>query len=97
MADIVGNALGYDQPPSPGDLSERLAAMSLRDLLDQDINAPMPAFNGADDIHVPQQDMFGKTYRALPGSIAELSASRFRDASRQIESSPCPRLPPDGR
>ena len=56
MADIVGNALGYDQAPSPGDLSERLATMSLHDLLDQDINAPMLAINGADDVHVPQQD-----------------------------------------
>jgi esterase FrsA len=56
MADIVGNALGYDQVPSPDDLSERVATMSLHDLLDQDINAPMLAINGADDVHVPQQD-----------------------------------------
>jgi esterase FrsA len=56
MADIVGNALGHDQVPSPDDLSERLATMSLHDLLDQDINAPMLAINGADDVHVPQQD-----------------------------------------
>jgi esterase FrsA len=56
MADIVGNALGYEQIPSPDDLCQRLAAMSLRDLLDQDINAPMLAMNGADDVHVPQQD-----------------------------------------
>jgi esterase FrsA len=56
MADIVGNALGYDQVPSPDDLSERLATMSLHDLLDQDINAPMLAINGANDVHVPQQD-----------------------------------------
>lgn len=56
MADIVGNALGYDQPPSPQELSERLAPMSLRDLIEQDINAPMLAINGANDVHVPQQD-----------------------------------------
>jgi esterase FrsA len=56
MADIVGNALGFEQPPSPSELSERLAPMSLRDLLEQDINAPMLAVNGADDVHVPQQD-----------------------------------------
>jgi esterase FrsA len=56
MADIVGNALGYDHVPKPYDLSRRLATMSLRDLLDQDINAPMLAINGSDDVHVPQQD-----------------------------------------
>jgi esterase FrsA len=56
MAGIVGNALGYDQVPSPGDLSQRLATMSLRDFLDLDINAPMLAINGADDVHVPRQD-----------------------------------------
>jgi esterase FrsA len=56
MADIVGNALGYDQGPSPDDLSTRLATMSLHDLLDQGINAPMLAINGTDDVHVPQQD-----------------------------------------
>jgi esterase FrsA len=56
MSDIVGNALGYDEVPSPPALSERLASMSLHDLLEQDTNAPMLAINGADDIHVPQHD-----------------------------------------
>ena len=59
MADIVGNALGYDQPPSAQELSERLAPMSLCDLIEQDINAPMLAINGANDVHVPQQDTLG--------------------------------------
>lgn len=56
MADIVGNALGVEQAPSPSELSERLVPMSLHDLLEQDINAPMLAINGADDVHVPQHD-----------------------------------------
>jgi esterase FrsA len=56
MADIVGNALGYEQAPSPHALSDRLASMSLHDLLEQDTNAPMLAINGADDVHVPQHD-----------------------------------------
>jgi esterase FrsA len=30
--------------------------MSLRPLLDQDANSPMIVVNGADDIHVPQED-----------------------------------------
>ena len=74
MAGIVGNALGYDQIPSPDDLSTRLAAMSLRDLFGQGVNAPMLAINGADDVHVPQQDTLvfdGRrdcTARLIPGT-----------------------------
>jgi esterase FrsA len=56
MAGIVGNALGFDEPPSAEDLSARFPDFSLRPLLDQDANAPMLVINGADDVHVPQQD-----------------------------------------
>jgi esterase FrsA len=56
MADIVGNAFGFDRPPSPDERAERIAGMSLRPLLDQDRNSPMIVVNGADDIHVPQDD-----------------------------------------
>jgi esterase FrsA len=56
MADIVGNAFGFDRRPSEQERAERGASMSLRALLDQDTNAPMIVVNGADDIHVPQQD-----------------------------------------
>jgi esterase FrsA len=54
MAGIVGNALGFDRPPTPEELTERMAEISLRPLLDQDSNAPMLVINGADD--VPQHD-----------------------------------------
>ncbi|MET7610909.1 alpha/beta hydrolase family protein [Streptomyces seoulensis] len=56
MADIVGNAAGFDHSPAPAELSRRLRGMSLRPLLDQDTNAPMLVINGADDIHVPRAD-----------------------------------------
>lgn len=56
MADIVGNTLGFDRRPRPDALGDRLGALSLRPLLDQDDNTPMFVVNGADDIHVPQHD-----------------------------------------
>jgi esterase FrsA len=56
MADIVGNAFGFDRRPSEEETAQRRAGMSLRPLLDQNANAPMIVVNGADDIHVPQQD-----------------------------------------
>ncbi len=56
MADIVGNAFGFDHAPSPEELAERREGMSLRPLLDQETNSSMLVVNGADDIHVPQAD-----------------------------------------
>ena len=43
-------------PPSEEEMAERREGMSLRPLLDKDTNSPMIVVNGADDIHVPQQD-----------------------------------------
>lgn len=56
MADILGNALGFEKQPSADELAARCAALSLRSLLDQNENVPMLIINGADDVHVPQQD-----------------------------------------
>jgi esterase FrsA len=56
MADIVANALGFDRSPSADQLAAVTSGMSLRPLLDQDINAPMLIVNGADDVHIPQHD-----------------------------------------
>jgi len=56
MADIVGNAFGFDRPPSAQERAERTAGMSLRPLLEGETNSPMIVVNGADDIHVPQAD-----------------------------------------
>jgi esterase FrsA len=56
MDGIVGNALGFDHQPTPDEVTDKLAGFSLRPLLDQDTNSPMLVINGADDLHVPQQD-----------------------------------------
>ncbi|WP_369368523.1 alpha/beta hydrolase family protein [Streptomyces sp. CG4] len=56
MDGIVGNAIGFDHQPTPEELSAKLADFSLRPLLDEDTNAPMLVVNGADDVHVPQED-----------------------------------------
>ncbi|WP_089106406.1 alpha/beta hydrolase family protein [Streptomyces hyaluromycini] len=56
MDGIVGNAMGFDAPPTPGELAVGRAEFSLRPLLDQDRNGPMLVVNGADDVHVPQHD-----------------------------------------
>lgn len=56
MFDIVSNALGFDHRPEPEEFTEQMAGFSLRALLDQDRNAPMLVVNGADDVHVPQED-----------------------------------------
>lgn len=56
MADIAGNAFGFDRRPSDEERAERGAGMSLRPLLEQSTNSPMLIVNGADDIHIPQED-----------------------------------------
>jgi len=56
MADIAGNAFGFDHRPTSEETAQRGAEMSLRPLLDQATNAPMLVVNGADDVHVPQED-----------------------------------------
>ncbi|MGW3286115.1 alpha/beta hydrolase [Streptomyces sp. NPDC001002] len=56
MDGILGNAMGFDAPPTPEQLVAGRAEFSLRPLLDQDRNGPMLVVNGADDVHVPQHD-----------------------------------------
>lgn len=56
MHGIVGNALGFDRPPTTAELSQRFADFTLRPLLDQDRNTRMLVINGADDVHIPQHD-----------------------------------------
>ena len=56
MADIVGNALGFDHSRDISEFGSMMNTMSLRPLLDQSINAPMLVVNGAEDVHVPQHD-----------------------------------------
>ncbi|MEO3874783.1 hypothetical protein ABGB18_38865 [Nonomuraea sp. B12E4] len=56
MEGIVGNALGYDAIPTPGQVAAQLSTFTLRPLFDRDANAPMLVINGADDVHVPRHD-----------------------------------------
>ena len=70
MREIVGNALGFDQPPTPDELTASMAGFSLRPLLDQDLNAPMLVINGADDVHVPQHDTL--VFQDRRDTVAEL-------------------------
>lgn len=87
MPGIIGNVLGFDRPPGPGELSDALAPFSLRPLLDQDTNAPMLIVNGADDVHVPQHDTLvfhgrrGTEVHLLPGT-GHCATSKAAEAGR---------------
>ena len=58
MDGIVGNAFGFDHQPTLEELvtARRDFSTCPARLLDQDTNAPMLVINGAEDVHVPQQD-----------------------------------------
>ena len=72
MANIMGNALGFDHPPTAAELDDKMGPFSLRSLLDKDANAPMLVINGADDVHVPQHDTL--VFRGRPDTQVELLA-----------------------
>ena len=82
MAGIVGNAMGFDQPPSLAELLERRAGFSLRPLLDQDLNAPMLVINGADDVHVPQHDTL--VFEGRRDTVVELIPDTGHCASSKL-------------
>ncbi|WFR73079.1 alpha/beta hydrolase [Prescottella defluvii] len=56
MADIVGNAFGFDGPPTRERLIEAARVFERGELLERGDNAPMLVINGADDVHVPLDD-----------------------------------------
>jgi len=56
MRDIMGNALGFTASPTPEDMTAASVPFNRSALLAQDANAPMLVIDGADDVHVPQQD-----------------------------------------
>ena len=70
MADIVGNAMGFDHPVTVEDLSAAGAPLNRKDLLRTNTNSPMLVINGADDYFVPQQDTLA--FRGRPGVTVEL-------------------------
>jgi esterase FrsA len=82
MAGIVGNALGFDQPPSQEELAARRAGFSLRPLLDQGLNSPMLVINGADDVHVPAHDTL--VFQDRRDTVVELIPDTGHCASSQL-------------
>ena len=82
MAGIVGNAMGFDRPPSLEELVERRKGFSLRSLLDEDLNAPMLVINGADDVHVPQHDTL--VFEGRRDTVVELIPDTGHCASSKL-------------
>ena len=82
MAGIVGNAMGFDHPPSLEELFECRKRFSLRPLLDQDLNAPMLVINGADDVHVPQHDTL--VFQGRRDTVVELIPGTGHCASSKL-------------
>jgi 2-polyprenyl-6-methoxyphenol hydroxylase-like FAD-dependent oxidoreductase len=70
MADIVGNAMGFDHPVTVDELSSAGTPLNRTGLLLTQDNSPMLVINGADDYFVPQQDTL--VFRGRPGVTVEL-------------------------
>ena len=74
MADIVGNALGFDHPVTVDELSSAARSLVRTDLLQQQSNSAMLVVNGADDYFVPVEDTSvfegraGVTVELIPGT-----------------------------
>lgn len=56
MADIAGNAFGFTARPAVDEILAAAKPFIRDDLLAQDTNCPMLIVNGADDVHVAQED-----------------------------------------
>lgn len=82
MGDIVGNALGFDHPPTVGETFQAMSDFPLTAFLDQDLNAPMLVINGADDVHLPAEDTLvftgrrATTVELVPGT-GHVAASKL--------------------
>ena len=70
MADIVGNALGFDHPVTVDELSAGARSLVRTELLDLTTNTAMLVVNGADDYFVPAQDT--RVFEGRPGVTVEL-------------------------
>jgi esterase FrsA len=82
MRDIVGNALGFDRPPTAAEIGELMGRLTLRPLLEQDTNAPMLVINGAQDVHVPQHDTL--VFQGRRETEAQLLADTGHCATSQL-------------
>ncbi|MGF6888547.1 esterase FrsA [Nocardia sp. GAS34] len=56
MADIAGNAFGFTTQPTIDEILTAAQPFIRADLIAQDVNCPMLIVNGADDVHIVQQD-----------------------------------------
>jgi len=56
MGGILGNAFGFDRPPTPDEFKASMLQLARHELLRRPSNAPMLVINGADDYFVPQAD-----------------------------------------
>ena len=65
MADIVGNALGFDHPVTVDELSSAARTLDRTELLAQRSNTAMLVVNGADDYFVPADDT--RVFQGRPG------------------------------
>ena len=71
MADIVGNALGFDHPVTVDELSSAARSLVRTELLaQQHTNTAMLVVNGADDYFVPADDT--AVFQGRPGVTVEL-------------------------
>jgi esterase FrsA len=56
MGGILGNAFGFDHPPTLDEFKASMLQLTRHELLQRPSNAPMLVINGADDYFVPQAD-----------------------------------------
>ncbi len=70
MADIVGNALGFDHPVTVDELSAGARSLVRTELLHRHTNTAMLVVNGADDYFVPARDT--RVFEGRPGVTVEL-------------------------
>jgi len=70
MADIVGNALGFDHPVTVDELSSAARSLVRTELLKQQGNTAMLVVNGADDYFVPADDT--RIFAGRPGVTVDL-------------------------
>jgi len=70
MADIVGNAMGFDHPVTVDELSSAARSLDRTQLLKQPGNTAMLVVNGADDYFVPADDT--RVFEGRPGVTVNL-------------------------
>ncbi|MEY9877048.1 esterase FrsA [Streptacidiphilus sp. MAP12-33] len=89
MADIFENTLGFERRPELEEVLALMVDFPLDALLAQDLNCPMLAVNGADDVHVTQTDTLlfegrrATDVRLVPGT-GHVAASKLHEVIPMI-------------